>query len=152
VALKSFTTFYTRVLVSFHFFPNCYFFFIFFLLFILFADLQKELGKCICFRAETSFYLFFNTQKPKIFICLADTYEDKCFIFFPPSEKLFTFLVSLEAKKKLLCRPVEEQSVAATVSSTKGSVFDSSLLLMKEKILVFSFTLLNVAFDDAIMN
>jgi hypothetical protein len=74
------------------------------------------------------------------------------FYFFRLSEKLFTFLVSLEAREKLLCRPVQEQSDEATISSTKGCMFDSSLLLTKEKYTNFLLTLMTVASDNAIMN
>jgi hypothetical protein len=74
-------------------------------------------------------------------------------LFFRLSEKLFTFPVSLEARKKLLCRLMQEQSDEAAVSFAKGCVFDSSLLLMIEKErLILNLILITVAYDNAIMN
>ena len=47
---------------------------------------------------------------------------------------------------------MKEQSDEATVSCTKGCMFDSSLLPIKENILIFNFTLMTAASDNAITN
>lgn len=74
-------------------------------------------------------------------------------VLFFSTEWKIVHLLGISWREKLLCRPMQEQSGAATVSCTKWCVFVSSLLLMKEKILIFFyFTLTTVTFDDAIMN